>query len=107
MTGGPSTPALVAAVSGAGGLGLYGVQGLRAAAVAEAVAATRALTPAPFGVNVQLAAPFERGDAAVVQAALAPLRRALGLPPRTRRRRRAAMRRSRCSRRPPRPARRS
>ena len=80
MTGGPSTPALVAAVSSAGGLGLYGVQGLRAEAVAEAVAATRRLTPAPFGVNVQLAAPFERGDAAVVQAALAPLRRALGLP---------------------------
>jgi nitronate monooxygenase len=80
MTNGPSTPELVAAVSGAGGLGMYGVQGLSVDAVSEAVDATLALTSAPFGVNVQLAEPFERGDAAAMRAVLAPLRQALGLP---------------------------
>jgi nitronate monooxygenase len=52
MAGGPSTPALAAAVSDAGGLGFLGAGYKTAAAVREDVAATRALTDAPLGVNV-------------------------------------------------------
>jgi nitronate monooxygenase len=52
MAGGPSTPALVAAISDAGGLGFLGAGYQTADAVLEDVAMTRALTGAPFGVNV-------------------------------------------------------
>jgi nitronate monooxygenase len=52
MAGGPSTPELVAAVSGAGGIGFLGAGYKTVAALREDIAATRALTAAPFGVNV-------------------------------------------------------
>jgi nitronate monooxygenase len=52
MAGGPSTPALAAAVSEAGGLGFLGAGYLSAERVAEDIAATRALTGRPFGVNL-------------------------------------------------------
>jgi nitronate monooxygenase len=52
MAGGPSTPALAAAVADAGGLGFLGAGYKPVDAVADDLAATRALTRAPFGVNV-------------------------------------------------------
>jgi nitronate monooxygenase len=52
MAGGPSTPALAAAVSGAGGLGFLAAGYRTADAVRADVAAVRALTDRPFGVNV-------------------------------------------------------
>jgi nitronate monooxygenase len=57
MAGGPSTPALVAAVSGAGGLGMLAAGYRTPAAVAAEIAAVRAATTAPFGVNVFLPGP--------------------------------------------------
>jgi nitronate monooxygenase len=52
MGGGPSTPELVAAVSGAGGLGFLAAGYKTAEEVEKEIAAVRALTDAPFGVNV-------------------------------------------------------
>ncbi len=52
LAGGPSTPALAAAVSGAGGLGFVAAGYRTPAALAQDIAATRALTRRPFGVNV-------------------------------------------------------
>jgi nitronate monooxygenase len=52
LAGGPSTPALAAAVSEAGGLGFLAA-GYKAAGVAAAeIEALRAVSDAPFGVNV-------------------------------------------------------
>ncbi|GAB95196.1 nitronate monooxygenase [Kineosphaera limosa] len=61
MAGGPSTPQLAAAVSTAGGLGFLAAGYRSAAEVAAQVRATRALTAAPFGVNVFV--PNVEGDA--------------------------------------------
>lgn len=66
MAGGPSTPALVAAVSGAGGLGMLAGGYLTAAVLAEQIRAVRAVTSAPFGVNL-----FVPDPAPVDAAALA------------------------------------
>src|SRR3712207_5040574 len=52
MAGGPSTPALAGAVSDAGGLGFLAAGYKTPEAMLADVAATRSLTPAPFGVNV-------------------------------------------------------
>jgi len=52
LAGGPSTPALAVAVSDAGGLGFLAAGYKRAEALADDVAAVRAKTDAPFGVNV-------------------------------------------------------
>lgn len=52
MAGGPSTPELVAAVSSAGGFGFLAAGYLRAAQLSIDIARTRALTNAPFGVNL-------------------------------------------------------
>jgi len=52
LAGGPSTPALAAAVSAAGGLGFLATGYKTPEAVGEDLAAVRALTDAPFGVNV-------------------------------------------------------
>jgi nitronate monooxygenase len=52
LAGGPSTPQLAAAVSEAGGFGFLAAGYLTAPTLAERVAQTRALTGAPFGVNV-------------------------------------------------------
>jgi len=52
MAGGPSTPALAAAVSSAGGLGFLAAGYKTTAEVAAEIAGVRALTDAPFGVNL-------------------------------------------------------
>ena len=52
MAGGPSTPSLAAAVSGVGGLGFLAAGYKTPEAVLADIAATRELTPRPFGVNV-------------------------------------------------------
>jgi nitronate monooxygenase len=57
MGGGPSTPALAAAVSEAGGLGFLAAGYRTAAAVAEDIAAVRAASSRPFGVNVFVPSP--------------------------------------------------
>jgi nitronate monooxygenase len=57
MAGGPSTPELCAAVSEAGGLGFLAAGYLTAAALAERLAQTRALTRRPFGVNLFVPGP--------------------------------------------------
>ena len=52
MAGGPSTPALAAAVSDAGGLGFLAAGYLTAEKLADDIAAARALTGHPLGVNL-------------------------------------------------------
>ncbi|WP_410874029.1 nitronate monooxygenase [Nocardia sp. A7] len=52
MAGGPSTPELVVAVTAAGGFGQLAAGYLGTEAVAAQIAATRAATAAPFGVNL-------------------------------------------------------
>jgi len=64
MAGGPSTPALTAAVSDAGGYGFVAAGYLSAEGLREAIATTRTLTGAPFGVN--LFVPSTSGDPAQV-----------------------------------------
>jgi nitronate monooxygenase len=72
MAGGPSTPALTAAVVDAGGYGFVAGGYLSAEALQEAIATTRALTGAPFGVN--LFVPSVPGDAAEVAEYAATLK---------------------------------
>ena len=67
LAGGPSTPALAAAVSEAGGLGFVAAGYKTPEGMAEDIAATRALTGAPFAVNVFAAAPTE-GEPGAVEA---------------------------------------
>ena len=57
MAGGSSTPELAAAVSDAGGLGFVAAGYKAPEAMRADIAATRALSPAPFGVNVFAARP--------------------------------------------------
>ncbi|WP_121252922.1 NAD(P)H-dependent flavin oxidoreductase [Solirubrobacter pauli] len=57
MAGGPTTPELVAAVSNAGGLGFLSAGYLSASVLGERIAATRALTDQPFGVNLFVPGP--------------------------------------------------
>lgn len=71
LAGGPSTPELAAAVSEAGGLGFLAAGYLPADVLAEKLAATRALTDKPFGVN--LFVPGPRTDLAVYAAYVADL----------------------------------
>jgi len=52
MAGGPSRPELAAAVGDAGGLGFLAAGYKPPEAVRDEIARTRALTAAPFGVNV-------------------------------------------------------
>jgi nitronate monooxygenase len=73
MAGGPSTPALVAAVSGAGGIGFLGAGYKTVDALREDVAATRALTGAPFGVNVFTPGGGVRAEDGAVEAYAAAL----------------------------------
>ncbi|HEY7917912.1 MAG TPA: nitronate monooxygenase [Acidimicrobiales bacterium] len=65
MAGGPSTPALAAAVGHAGGLGFLAGGYRTAEALAGEIEAVRALTTAPFGVNL-----FVPGDPAVDEGAV-------------------------------------
>ena len=60
---GVSTPAMAAAVTNAGALGFLAVGAMQAQQAGEAIAATRALTGGPFGVNVFCHAPAQRDDA--------------------------------------------
>src|ERR1700761_4198590 len=64
---GVSTPALAAAVSNAGGLGSLGVGAMKADAARKVIKETRALTKAPFNVNVFTHEPAV-GNAAVEKA---------------------------------------
>jgi nitronate monooxygenase len=57
MCGGPGTPALAAAVSNAGGLGFLPAGQLSAEQFAEDIAAARALTTGPLGVNLLVPQP--------------------------------------------------
>jgi nitronate monooxygenase len=65
LAGGPSTPALAVAVSEVGGLGFLAAGYKTAHAVAEEVAAVRAATDRPFGINV-FAPPAAAADRAIV-----------------------------------------
>jgi nitronate monooxygenase len=78
MAGGPSTPALAAAVSDAGALGFVAAGYLTPDALGAEIAAVRAATDAPFGVNV-FSPSGEPADPAVLRAfadRLAPWARA-------------------------------
>ncbi|BBZ44946.1 nitronate monooxygenase [Mycobacterium parmense] len=57
MAGGPGTPALAAAVSNAGGLGFLSAGHISADRFAEDIAAARALTTGPLGVNLHVPQP--------------------------------------------------
>src|ERR1700759_774476 len=72
--GGPSTPALTVAVCEAGGLGFLAAGYKRAEAVRADIAAVRAGTGAPFGVNVFVPtpAPSDPGTLHDYLARLAP-----------------------------------
>jgi nitronate monooxygenase len=72
MAGGPSTPALAAAVSEAGGLGFVAGGYLTVERMLEDIAATRALTAKPFGVNLFVGG-GEPADPGVVDAYAARL----------------------------------
>lgn len=67
MAGGPSTPQLAAAVSGCGALGFVAAGYRTPEAMSEDIAATRALTDCPFGINV-----FAVTDAPADPEAIAP-----------------------------------
>jgi nitronate monooxygenase len=79
LAGGPSTPALAGAVCEAGGLGFLGAGYKTVDAVAEDIAALRALTGRPFGVNV-FAPPAPVADAAAVERYAAALGDDAGAP---------------------------
>ncbi|NYH18018.1 NAD(P)H-dependent flavin oxidoreductase [Paraburkholderia bryophila] len=83
MAGGATTPALVAAVSNAGGLGFLAGAALPPEKIASEVAAIRALTDRPFGVNLFVLDPAAPDDATVRRAleAIDPLRAEFDLPP--------------------------
>ena len=85
--GGLSSPRLTATVSNAGGLGSFGAQGMTPDRIRAVVGEIRALTTAPFAVNLWVSTADARAedisraeyDAAV--AVLAPLYAALGIGP--------------------------
>lgn len=81
MAGGPTTPELVAAVSGAGALGSLGAAGLDGETILKDCAAIRALTDAPFNVNLFIIDDGVRDDEQIARAhhALQPIRDALGI----------------------------
>jgi nitronate monooxygenase len=80
---GTSTPAMAAAVSGAGALGSIGVGAVDAEAAATMIAAIRALTDAPFNVNLFVHAPAisDAAREAAWIAALTPLFEAFDAEP--------------------------
>jgi len=66
MAGGPSTPELAAAVAGAGGFGFVAGAYLTPDTLRAALAATRALTSEPIGVNLFVpSSPSEADEAAI------------------------------------------
>src|SRR5688500_4434265 len=81
MAGGMVTPALVAAVSNAGALGSFAAALISPEAMAEGVAAIRAATDRPFGVNLFVLDEV-RADADAIARShrlLRPIRDELGL----------------------------
>jgi nitronate monooxygenase len=83
MAGGPSTPALAAAVTNAGGLGFLAAGYLTPQRVAEAIAAARALTGGPIGVNLFVPQPCVAGADQLdrYRELLMPLARHYGVEP--------------------------
>jgi len=84
MAGGYTTPALVAAVSNAGGLGSLAAYLLKPEEIAAEVAAIRALTRAPFAINLFLPEPLPTVSDAELKAAadaLAPIAQELAIEP--------------------------
>lgn len=82
MAGGPTTAQLVAAVSNAGALGGLGAAVLSPDAMRDQVAAVRALTHAPFLVNLFILDDIHADEATIqrAQERLAPLREELAIP---------------------------
>lgn len=83
MAGGATSPALVAAAANAGALGFLAAAPFAPEKIASEVAAIRALTAKPFGVNLFVLDPAHP-DPDTVRRALAaidPLRARFGLPP--------------------------
>jgi nitronate monooxygenase len=79
MAGGPSTPALAAAVAKAGGYGFLAGGYLPAEELGKAIAATRALTDAPFGVNLFVpSAPGNRSEIDAYASVIRPDAKRLG-----------------------------
>ncbi|BBZ75297.1 oxidoreductase [Mycolicibacterium anyangense] len=83
MAGGPSTPALAAAVSSAGGLGFLPAGYLSAQAFADSIAAARALTGGPLGVNLFVPQPSVADAEALARyrEQLTPLAHSYGAEP--------------------------
>ncbi|MEO5821028.1 MAG: nitronate monooxygenase [Vicinamibacteraceae bacterium] len=87
--GGLSSPRLAATVSDAGGLGSFGAQGMKPDRIAAVVAEIRALTSAPFAVNLWVstadarAEDISRADYDAAVAVLAPYYTELGVDPPT------------------------
>lgn len=83
MAGGPSTPALAAAVSEAGGLGFVPAGYLSPQTFADSIAAARALTGGPLGVNlfVPQASVADADALARYRELLAPLAESYGAEP--------------------------
>jgi nitronate monooxygenase len=80
MAGGPSTPELTAAVSNGGGYGFVAAGYLSAEGLRRAIAATRTLTGAPFGVNLFVpSAPGDQAEVADYAAELQPEAERLGV----------------------------
>ena len=80
MAGGPSTPALTAAISAAGGFGILAGAYLSPDALRAEIAAVRAATDAPFGVNlfVPEELPFDAAAFDAYRARLLPLAEKFG-----------------------------
>jgi nitronate monooxygenase len=80
MAGGPSTPALTAAVAQAGGYGFIAAGYLSVEGLQRAITSTRALTGAPFGVNLFVpTAPGDLAEIAAYASALQPEADRLGV----------------------------
>jgi nitronate monooxygenase len=85
--GGLSSPRLAATVSDAGGLGSFGAQGLTPDRIRAVVAEIRALTAAPFAVNLWVSTAdarvedLSRADHDAAVAVLAPFFAAIGVAP--------------------------
>jgi nitronate monooxygenase len=85
--GGLSSPRLAATVSNAGGLGSYGAQGMTPDGIRAIVADIRALTTAPFAMNLWVStadarpADIPRGDYDGAIAVLSPIYAELGVAP--------------------------
>ncbi|MFL9950808.1 nitronate monooxygenase [Paraburkholderia agricolaris] len=83
MVGGATTPAMVAAASNAGAFGCLAGAALAPEKIASEVAAIRALTDRPFGINLFVLPPVTPDEMTVRCAleAIDPIRAELGLPP--------------------------